>query len=119
MARIMVGQRKGGAVAAPDDAGTDDGTQGDSAGDTPDDVETCPNCDCQFTDADDGGKPTVIKPGKPVQDGESGYKGADLDASGSAPPVPGPEGAAHDASLGQSVMAALLNGQRGMVGTHP
>lgn len=112
----MVGLRKG-APAAPADATADDGTQRDAG--TPDDVETCPNCDCQFTDSDDGSEPTVVKPGKPVADDSPGYKGADLDASGSAQPVPGPQGAAHDASLGQSVMAALLNGQKGMVGTRP
>ena len=79
----------------------------DGSGDDGDgqDVETCPNCACEFTDADEGGKPTVIKPGKPVV---GANQGAELDTLDSAEPVPGKFGTARDGAMGTNAMAHLL-----------
>jgi hypothetical protein len=127
MGRTFVGQRKvvpGEPPSTPDENSqsdpeqTDDSAEASGADDTPDDVETCPNCDCQFTDSDDGEDPEIIKPGKKVEGDTSGYKnqGEDLDTSGSEQPVPGKMGTAHDAALGDAVMAQLLGGAHSGMG---
>jgi hypothetical protein len=87
MGRMPIFARKGAPAdaatgSAPDDASPDAGAE-----DTPDDVETCPNCDCQFTE-DAQGKPTVVKDGKPVQD--SGPKGASDEPGGADLSMPDP-----------------------------
>lgn len=111
MGRMMVGQRKGAPTSAADDASQSDDSD-NASDDSPDtDVETCPNCDCQFTDGDgDDSKPEIVKPGKPLANDTSGYKGQDLDAIDSAQPTPGKFGSAHDGALGDQVMAQLLGG---------
>jgi len=116
MARQMVGQRKPGLVVAiqagkPDDGGADDAPdKGDDSGSA--DIDTCPNCGCEFDD--DSGK--IMKPGAKVvggpKDGEA-YQGRELDAMDSAPPVPGKFGSARDGAVGTEAMAHLLGSLKG------
>lgn len=108
--RQMVGTRKGPPTPGNDERVADAGpSDGESADDS--DVVECPNCACQF----DERTGDVVKDGAKVEGGpvKPGYEGADLDASGSAEPVPGKLGTAHDASMGDAVMAALLSGAHG------
>ena len=122
MARQMVGQRKPGLVVAiqagPDSKGDNndapDSGPMDDKGDDGKDIDTCPNCGCEFDD--DTGK--VMKPGAKViggpKDGEE-YGGKPFDAMDSAPPVPGKFGSARDGAVGTEAMAHLLGSLKGGV----
>jgi len=108
----MVGQRKGAApkpgVVVAIQAGKPGGPSGDSD-DALADIDTCPNCGCEFDD--DSGK--IVKPGAKVVGGPKDYEGADLDVGDSAEPTPGKLGTAHDAALGDQVMGNLLANLKG------
>jgi hypothetical protein len=90
-----------------------------TGGESGPDVETCPNCDCQFVDGDSG-KPGIIKAGLPVQGKRDtstlpGNEGPDLDMlHDSDQPVPGKFGSARDGAVGTTAMAHLL----GALGGH-
>lgn len=122
--RQMVGQRKPGLVVAiqgggpsskgdnntAPDSGPMDEQDGEDKGGP--DVDTCPNCGCEFDE--ESGK--VTKPGAKVvggpKDGDS-YQGRELDGLDSAPPVPGRLGSAHDGAIGTEAMAHLLGSLKG------
>lgn len=114
MARQMVGQRKGSPSLVTDNEDAPDATDSREGSDAPNgedgDIVKCPNCACEFNEETQD----VVKPGKPVEGGSDYDQGPDLEQP--QHPVPGRMGAAHDAAVGDSVMASLLSNLKGTMG---